>query len=258
VFFIGALTLLWALTSIPEDDRSLQPSGSVTLVVVAGQSNATSRAPDGDASLAAPVSGIYQIARTGKGIEPVVVAAEPLQHWDVTPQGIGFGFAFAKHYKAHHPDRDIIIIPAAKGETGLGPEEWGAGGNLNTDLVARVNSIAARYEIDQCAFLWHQGENEVVAGSDAYGHDIAVSFSAMKAGAPTLRSCTFLVGGLADSFVADHKGETVTAALRSIPETIFVDASGLRTMDGVHFTAAAQIEFGRRFFEAYASTEAGR
>lgn len=262
-----AVFALWGLSSRlsgqgPIEVIELGSASSITLIVVAGQSNATSRAPDGDVTLALPVPNIYQIARSSSS--ELIPATEPLQHWDTTPQGVGFGFQFAKLYSADHRDRVTVILPAARGQSGLGPEEWGGGGELAADLIDKVNGINSRFAIEDCYFLWHQGEDAVVEGSSTYAQDLDRVFAAMKDGAPVLGDCKFLVGGLADDFVrlaaTGKVGKTVVKrpqaafdvsdALRRITSAEYVSAEGLPTMDGIHFTAAAQLELGARYFSA--------
>lgn len=250
----GAICLLAVLFRAPVTD-GWQPSGTVTLVVVAGQSNAISRAPDGDYSVASPVQGIFQLARSGSITEQIIPAYEPLQHWEMTPNGVGFAFEFAKRLRKSELATDIVLVPAAKGQASLSSDEWGAGGMLNRDMVARVNSVARRLTIGRCIFLWHQGEAEVVRRNTRYATEVVSAFDAMRAGAEVLKDCTFLIGGLADDFLAANDGLTLHSEMQSIPATTFIDASGLKTMDGVHFDSISQLELGARYFAAYAHNE---
>jgi hypothetical protein len=222
------------------------------LVVVAGGSNATSRALEGTVSLDIPVDGVFQVARAGLAPEPVIPAYEPLQHWDVFPYGKGFGFAFSKLYKVKNPLRKVVIVPAAKAKSGLGPDDWASGGELIADLAKRVNLVADGWVVEDCILLWQHGELDVEAGSTTYAADLQAAFAAMKQAAPVLNQCKFLVGGLADDIVATYgeAAERVMRDLQDIPGARFVSAAGLPTTDGTHFTAASQLELGARYFAA--------
>ncbi len=177
----GALLLL---TTIPSS-RAETVAG-YDIIVVAGQSNAAGAGiPDRNAQ---PHGGqfddrIMQVGRFGRKNHQVIPVpdvsevqpGDGLEHWGKPRRSrtrTGFSRAFAEHYAASvlHADRQVLIVPAARGSTSI--SEWigdpdfvprkRAAAPLYRDMIERVRTALQQPGDNRVvAFLWHQGEADI-------------------------------------------------------------------------------------------------
>ena len=176
-----------------------------------------------------------------------------------TRSGVGPGASFA-HAAAQFFGEKIGLVPCADGGTSLA--DWAAGGLLydnavmQTRLAMRSGTLAG--------ILWHQGEAE--CGTEERASSYAARFGAMMEQMKRdIGADVPLVLGELGSYLRDFRGgtgapywQTVNEQLHlyavSHPKTAIASAEGLLPKeDNLHFSAAAQREFGLRYFAAYRS-----
>lgn len=144
------------------------------------------------------------------------------------------------------------LVPCAFGGTSL--SQWFKGTDLYSNAVARTKR-AARTGIAQ-AVLWHQGETGI--GNGVPVMDYAAKLAGLMRDFRKdveLPELVFVVGKLGD-FVKGAGAKTVNAQIDLLPKqvsnVIVVDAAGLaHGGDSLHFSAAAQREFGARYAAAW-------
>jgi hypothetical protein len=234
------------------------------LFLLAGQSNMAGRGKV-EAEDRTPHPRVLALNREGQWVP----AVEPL-HWDKGSAGVGPGLAFAKAVADKNPDIVVGLIPAACGGSPIAT--WAPGqhhgqtkSNPYDDAVARTRIALQAGTLK--AILWHQGESdggkpELAAAYEAKLHELIARFRKEFA-SPDL---PFLAGQLGqfEGKPWDEGTKQVNAVHESLPKqvphTAFVSAAGLKDRgDQVHFDAASQREFGRRYAQAYLEmTKAGK
>jgi hypothetical protein len=183
-------------------------------------------------------------------------AVEPITQDKPKMLGVGPGLAFGKAMAEHNPDVTIGLISCAFGGTPL--KRWQKGGDLYSNAVYRTK-IAMR-EGTLKGILWHQGESDsgTAANAESYGERLAQMIRDIRAdlGCPDL---PFVVGQIGEFLYdrgPDHSpyARLVNAALAGIPKKVPATACALskglkHKGDQLHFDAASQREFGRRYAE---------
>lgn len=251
------------------------------VVLVIGQSNATSRGvlkrPRG--LMSSPR--IFQLGREQWDFE-VVPAAEPVYHVKSTDDyigGIGFAIPFALHYERYSLDegRQVLIVPAAKGGTSvLGPDAyWAPNGEGLYDVHQRMD--AAMHEFRKArlaAILWHQGESDTLSDPVQYKQAVIDLLTGLRKRYDPSETAPIILGELAPELteyapIALKMNETIHSIVGAIPNSGLARSEKLKTngvllrkeedgtevetpYDYTHFTAAAQIELGKRYFCAFA------
>ncbi|UCH62074.1 MAG: sialate O-acetylesterase [Fidelibacterota bacterium] len=185
-------------------------------------------------------------------------AREPV-HFDKPGRcGTGPAMAFARVMAKQDPEAIIGLIPCSVGGSPL--EKWQKGVELYKTAIARAELACQSGEL--AGILWHHGETDSIHEETArtYGTRLYRMISNLRQdlGCPGL---VVVVGGLGD-FLTDRIERKwlhlVNAALESLPtvvtSTAYVDASGLGPgEDGLHFSAQAARELGRRYAQAMLS-----
>lgn len=196
----------------------------------------------------------------------VATASERLQHADFDESSatrVGMGAAFGRAYLRHLPaQRKVLLVPTAYHGTALVDGPWSPGGDLFEDAVRRVEAALARDgPSGNClaAILWHQGEEDAARSVDqeSYESSWINMMSTLRARVPAAARTPAILGEFTAFQVArfPEKYEPVLAAIRSIPGvvpmTAVASSDGLESNpdDGVHFDAASQREYGRRYFD---------
>lgn len=197
----------------------------------------------------------------------LIPATRPLHHHKTNSVGgIGIGIGFAIAFRAAHPDRELILVPAGHGGTGFYDDNWHPGGPLAQEAVDRVNRVfALRPDAAMGGILWQQGESDTFgdANADAYAANLDALIDWMRSSVSAASSDTpFTVGGMVPEWVAQTENrQKVQAALKSTPsrrgQTAFADPFGLTGIVGqeVHFDAPSVRTLGARHFAAQASLE---
>lgn len=217
-----------------------------------GQSNMAGR---GDPSEVAPIDNPrLHMLRNGRW-QPMRSPVNP----DRIFAGISPAESFADLYQRAH-GVDVGLIPCADGGTRIA--QWKEGSLLfdhavlQTRLALRTSSLAG--------VLWHQGESDCLPGaSGVYGEALEAFYVALKR-ALHLENVPFILGTLG-GFLLEREEERphvplvnrqIEAFASSHPMTALARADGLEGKpDHLHFTARAQRELGRRYYEAFRSIE---
>lgn len=239
--------------------------GGFDVVLVIGQSNATSRAINARPLLKRPNDRIWQLGRD-KVNNYVLPAREPLMHLSASATGMGFALPFARLYRDEilENKRDVLIIPAANGATSVARtgSYWRPGGPGEKDVRARLASTLHEYrDARLVAILWHQGESDIGSDQVLYRRLTAQLLTGIRDEFGP--SAPIILGELAESFRANLDNEDVNQSIhaiaKAIPNAGLALSTSLRTIgenslsasDATHFNAAAQLEFGKRYFCAF-------
>ncbi|MCF0233862.1 MAG: sialate O-acetylesterase, partial [Thermoguttaceae bacterium] len=109
--------------------------------------------------------------------------------------------------------------------------------------------------------LWHQGESDCTAtGASTYEAKLTELFKAFRQEFDSPR-VPIIVGELSREYgksaeLREQIGVAQRAVIANCAPAAFVESEGLTlNKDRVHFDRASQIEFGRRYFEAFSSLE---
>lgn len=245
------------------------------IFLLAGQSNMVGGNIAFDGGAGYP-SNTKQWGRYGAddGVLVDAVAGEPLQHWGIDEGGsfpnngkMGIANQFAIDFAAR-TGRQVIFVPAAKGNTGFANGWSPTGTALQTELyddaISRVNACIAevgasgRFE----AVLWHQGEYEASA-RDPSAHEanlkaLVDAFRANITGATP--ETPFVLGGLLPQFITNGGYSATQSMLAGFPEvralTGFASSDGTTSGDSVHFDAASLRTMGGRYDVALKAAQA--
>ena len=184
-------------------------------------------------------------------------AIEPVTHDKPGMLGVGPGLAFGKAMADNDPGVTIGLVPCAVGGTPL--KRWERGGDLYSNAVQRAR-LAMR-EGTLKGIVWHQGEGDsgTATNANSYGDRLSRMIQNIRAdlGTPNL---PFVVGQIGEFLYDRGPGHAayprvVNAALAALPEkvpaTACAPSKGLKDKgDVLHFDAASQREFGRRYAAA--------
>jgi hypothetical protein len=235
------------------------------IVLVAGQSNATSRGIPRRALPAVSNQGIWQIGRRSNEAR-VIAAAEPIDHVTWATRGTGFTLPFARLYRDQilQPGRQVLIIPVAKGSTGVVGTKayWRPGGEGYLDAKSRLNAALRQFPGSRLAvILWHQGETDAASDPIGYRQDVATLLADLRGEA----QAPVILGQLAESFrkavmLSNWIDRATLSIPKILPNSAVAVSAALPTFglppkggaaDATHFTAEAQLVLGQRFFCAY-------
>jgi hypothetical protein len=184
-------------------------------------------------------------------------AVEPVTHDKPGMLGVGPGLAFGKAMADNDPSVTIGLVSCAVGGTPL--KRWERSGDLYSNAVQRAR-LAMREGMLK-GIIWHQGESDSSAATNAntYGDRLSRMIQDIRAdlGTPNL---PFVVGQIGEFLYDRGPGHAayprvVNAALAGLPEkvpaTACAPSQGLKDKgDVLHFDAASQREFGRRYAAA--------
>ena len=239
-------------TNVSPNPIRLPVKENLRLYLLMGQSNMAGRGQIG-AEDKTPHPRVLMFTLQNKW-EPAV---EPITHDKPTMLGVGPGLAFGKAMADNDPSVTIGLVSCASGGTPL--KRWERTGDLYSNAVQRAR-LAMR-EGTLKGIIWHQGESDsgTATNANSYGDRLARMIQDIRAdlGAPDL---PFVVGQIGE-FLYDrgpgHAAYTrvVNAALTALPErvpaTACAPSRGLKDKgDVLHFDAASQREFGRRYAAA--------
>jgi hypothetical protein len=181
-------------------------------------------------------------------------AVEPITRDKPGMLGVGPGLAFGKAMAEKQPGVTIGLVPCALGGTQL--KRWQQGGDLYSNAVHRAK-LAMR-DGTLAGIVWHQGESDsgTATNANTYGDRLARMIKDIRAdlGSPNLP----FVAGQIGEFLYDRGPDkspyarVVNGALADlpgkVPATGCAPSKGLTHKgDQLHFDAASQREFGRRY-----------
>ena len=241
------------------------------VVLIIGQSNARgagSPVPEPD-----PWAGIDQYpAANHAGAGTIIPAVDPLLHQDPRLVGAGFALPFARRYRQEHPDRQVLIVPAAYGATGFstsapdqgGTWDWTApddGTNLAVNAVRQTQDAltAAGSGARLVGILWHQGEGDGSIAADYHLYlDGLIAWLRDQLDAPDV---PFVVGQMSPDRQGGGNGVTIDAAHQMTParveRTAFAPTPpGLHNYgDATHLATRGLQKVGLNFFDALERAE---
>ncbi len=233
----------------------LPPKDKFFLVLLAGQSNMAGRGkvmPEDKI----PRKNVLMLNKKGEW-EPAV---SPV-HFDVSWAGVGPGETFGELLAASAPGVTVGLIPAACGGSSI--RHWQPGAYWKQtdshpydDALARTERALRDGTLK--AILWHQGESDCYPGKaeDYYSRlrTLLMDFRS-RFNAPDV---PVIIGQLPRFYHApwNESARRVDAAHRQAAAecqpALFVSSEGMTANpDKIHLDRASQIEFGRRYFEAY-------
>jgi hypothetical protein len=229
------------------------------VILVIGQSN-THSGLGLDPRLDGAHPQIFQLGRFAPNDYKVIAGGEPLEHATMSSVQIGFALSFAKQYVADkNNQRKVLIVPCGVSGTGFLANNWNPGDPEYEDALERTNFVLNKFKDSKLvAILWHQGEND--SGHTGYDVSLDTMINTFRNGlVGNQQNVPFLLGGLATEFV-DHFGtpaQLIQTFLEEtpsrVPHTYFVSSAGLPLNDGdfIHFNAAGQRTFGKRYFQVF-------
>jgi len=193
------------------------------------------------------------------------LAVEPVTRDKPGMLGVGPGLAFGKAMAEKEPGVTIGLVPCAVGGTPL--KRWQSGGDLYSNAVHRARLAMQNGTIK--GILWHQGESDSGSTTNAhtYGDRLARMIEDIRAdlAAPGLPVVVGQIGEFLYDRGPDHSpyARVVNAALAALPDkvpaTACAPSKGLNHKgDQLHFDAAAQREFGRRYAAAMLRLQSAR
>lgn len=227
------------------------------VVLLAGQSNMAGR---GVYSQLAPADTVTYANILSLNKDSVWVRARHPLHWDKSEAGVGMGITFARTLADKIGGNVAIgLVPCAAGGTNINGwlnNEWFANtGNfyLYTNLITRANKAAQSGEI--IGMIWHQGEaNASSRTTPTYQEKMVTLFTNVRNDLK-LPAMPIVAGELGRYLTYTYLDET-NAAINGLSSIIpnYAAASSLGltpNSDVLHFTAASQVEFGKRYAELF-------
>ena len=251
--FLGYGLALALLAGIPP--AFAQPA-DMQIFLLIGQSNMVGRGII-EAEDRVPIPRVYAINADLKW-QPAV---DPL-HWDNPNGAVGLGRSFARVLAQADPGRNIGLVPAASGGTSL--LQWAPGDRLCNEALRRLRAVLPTGRLR--GILWHQGEADSRDDNMAWNYLPRLGDFIDRLRADLGEPHIPVVVGEIGEFLYTRKAGGYQNALSinqqlalvpvSIYRTAFASSAGFGHIgDELHFNAAAQREFGRRYGLAYLSLD---
>ncbi|MDP3131167.1 MAG: sialate O-acetylesterase [Bacillota bacterium] len=177
-----------------------------------------------------------------------------------------FSLFFAKAYVEAgllEEGRTLLILNMAVGGTGFKDHRWNPGEDLYERMITTALAVLSLHAENRIvAVLWHQGETDAILDStyreyDDHLHAMITSLRTDLA----LDGIPFIAGDFVPVWKEEAKtqypiDEVISAArqvLADLPHCGFVETDGLTSNinDSIHFSRAANIELGQRYFDLY-------
>ncbi len=228
-------------------------SENMHLFLLIGQSNMAGRGIVDDASKI-PHPRVFTLNRIGEW----ELATDPI-HFDKPIAGVGPGKTFGETIAESDPSITVGLIPAAVGGSPISSWESGKLDEAtNTypydDALIRARRAMENGELK--AILWHQGESDSKPElAPIYKEKLITLIDQLRTelGNDTL---PFFIGQLGQFDEWDKAKTMVDAAHKSIAEEVdnvyFISSDGMdHKGDTLHFSTAAEREFGKRYAAAY-------
>ena len=172
--------------------------------------------------------------------------------------GVGPGRTFAIAFKKLFPEKEIGLIPASIGGTGI--NSWLPGGkDKHSDMHPYDDAIAmsreAMKEGDVVAVLWHQGETDAKEQTLQYKELLKTVIANFRRDLG-IDNVPFILGGLGDFLDPQWDAEKYNCIIREVAAEVpccgFVSSEGLNHRgDNLHFDTPSQYELGKRYFQEF-------
>lgn len=179
------------------------------------------------------------------------------------PGRYSFSLFFADVYKEKclKNGRKILLLNTAIGGTSFCCNHWGKGEPLSENAISLAQeALKANPNNSLKCVLWHQGESDSdVDLPDNYYYNKLKEFVEEFRGALS-DDLIFIFGDMQQDWKKTMPNSYITSDatrkfVSELKNTAFVESDGLEgnVNDIVHFSKAAQEEFGKRYFSAYLS-----
>ena len=241
------------------------------IVLIAGQSN-THYGTGLDPAIDVSHPMVKELGFRAPDVETVILAEEPLDHITYQAGRIGFALAWARAYVANgllENGREVLLVAAGVGNTGLGRNEWNPGDVHYAEAVRRANLAHALPGDNRfVAVLWNQGERDVSDSTPPATYQglldaMIAGFRADLAG--DNQALPFVLGDMVPYWLdRQANGAGIRSVIADTPNRLaytgFADAripdvidKPDNTIDDIHYDAAGQRVLAERYWSAYAS-----
>jgi hypothetical protein len=265
ICFLAVFFTITSCSAPPDPEKNyFEGRDSVfDVFLVAGQSNAY-YGLGLDADLDKGMNGIYQLGRNDSVSMKIIRAEEPLQHYYVRRDRIGFALTFARLYMEElNPRNGVLLVPCAMSWTGFSDSSWRRGDCLYNDAVSRTNYVLKKYHGSKLkGILWHQGEKDV--NYPLFQPDLDSMIIGLRKDIVGKNDSTpFILGGMVPHWIEDSKAkiaqqEILKNTAKRLPSVGYADPyvpfkieKETDTTDAIHFSAEGQREMGKRYFEEF-------
>jgi hypothetical protein len=268
--------LSFAVTQV----SALETRCGYDIIVSAGQSNGASFGKGPWVDIPVSNSRTFQLGRFDNDSYKVIPADHYLQSWNGLKDRTAFAYTFGRKItQSISPNRDVLIIPAAKGSTGIVQWDKFAADGLYRDMVRRIK-FSLRQNADIChnrvvAITWQQGEADMadILNPDRPGHidgiQNALTVYSARLGSifANLRNDVpgdwlFLIGKMVPDLLADDppayamklQFEGMQNSMINLNHRIkVVETWGLNSdvSEIGHFTGTSMIRLGVRYWVAW-------
>ncbi len=160
-----------------------------------------------------------------------------------------------------NPGRKLMILNTAVGGTGFSDHHWGVGEDLFERMIRMAREVLAlNPENEIKAFLWHQGETDVISGMSGTSYagllDTLISETQNRL---NIAHVPFIAGNMVPGWMKLNPGAYEIAAstrklMESLPLGGYAESDGLEgnsAEDIIHFSRKSCAELGRRYFQIY-------
>lgn len=177
---------------------------------------------------------------------------------------ISFGHELAKAM----PDRVIIFVKHSTGGTSL-DKDWNPSNRnrLYDKLLANYKEATKGQKHELVAVLWSQGGADAKdeASAKAYAARFKEFIESLRKDLDAPKLPFYFSGAKPDDPVTpgmksrfphiEHIRTAYVETAKTVPQTMMVSTVGLKMgRDGIHYDTAGQIDFGKRYAEAYLKT----
>jgi len=236
---------------------SQSTSNKMYIILLAGQSNMSGRGIFSELSPSDTVTynNIFSLNN-----DSVWVRAKHPLHWDKAEAAVGMGISFAhKLDSLMGGNVRIGLVPCASGGTGITDwlnNNWFAyTGNyyLYTNLINRAKQAQAYGQI--IGMIWHQGENDATQSLyPAYRANLKTFLTKVRTdlGLPGLPIVLGELGTYLSANTTYPRYDSINVAINNMKKILtkvdIASSAGLIcNSDITHFTAASQVEYGKRY-----------
>ena len=239
------------------------------IVLIAGQSN-THYGTGLDPAIDVSHPMVKELGFRAPDVERVILAEEPLDHITYQAGRIGFALAWARSYVANgllETGREVLLVAAGVGNTGLGRNEWNPGDVHYAEAVRRANLAHALPGDNRfVALLWNQGERDVSDNTTPATYQglldtMIAGFRADLAG--DNQALPFVLGDMVPYWLdRQANGAGIRSVIADTPNRLaytgFADArvpdvidKPDNTIDDIHYDAAGQRVLAERYWTAF-------
>lgn len=193
----------------------------------------------------------------------IITASERLQHNDFSTADktkVGPGLAFGRTYIETLPEnRNVLLVPTARGGTKLVNGDWAVGGELFEDAVERMTAaLASNGATGNCvaAVLWHQGETDFDTHEE-YQEAWTDMIDTLRTSIQAAAEAPVILGEFTTEWIEESQKlrQPILDVIRAIPLdvsfTAVAPSEGLETNPNniIHFDAPSQRRYGQRYFD---------